>query len=49
MDAYSRMELCTPTWIDHDYGDERIVDILGVDAYSGVELCTPLFLGEASN
>jgi hypothetical protein len=21
VDAYSRMELCTPTWLNHDYGD----------------------------
>jgi hypothetical protein len=48
VDAYSRMELCTPTWLNHDYGDGRVVDILVVDAYSGVEVCTPIFLGEAS-
>jgi hypothetical protein len=42
------MELCTSTWLNHDYGDEEVVDILVVDAYSRVELCTPLFLGEAS-
>jgi hypothetical protein len=35
------MELCTPTWLNHDYGDGGVVDILAVDAYSGVELCTP--------
>jgi hypothetical protein len=49
VDAYSGMELCTPTWLNHDYGDEGVVDILAVDAYSGVEVCTPIFLGEASN
>jgi hypothetical protein len=43
MDAYSRMELYTPAWINHDYGDGGVVDILAVDAYSGVELCTPIF------
>jgi hypothetical protein len=41
------MELCTSTWLNRDYGDERVVDILVVDAYSGVEVCTPIFLGEA--
>jgi hypothetical protein len=44
VDAYSRMELCTPIWLDHDYGDGGAVDM---DAYSGVEVCTPIFLGEA--
>jgi hypothetical protein len=33
VDAYSGMELCTPTWLNHDYGDGRVVDILAVDAY----------------
>jgi hypothetical protein len=47
VDAYSRMELCIPTWLNHDYGDGGVVDILAVDAYSGVELCTLIFLGEA--
>jgi hypothetical protein len=47
--AYSRMELCTPTWLNHDYGDGGVVNILAVDSYSGVEVCTPIFLGEASN
>jgi hypothetical protein len=37
------------TWLNHDYGDRRVVDILAVDAYSGVEVYTPLFLGEARN
>jgi hypothetical protein len=41
------MELCTPTWLNHDHGDEGVVDILAVDAYSEVELCMPIFLGEA--
>jgi hypothetical protein len=48
VDAYSGMELCMPTWLNHDYGDGGVVDILAVDAYFGVELCTPIFLGEAS-
>jgi hypothetical protein len=47
VDAYSGMELCTPTWLNHDYGHGGVVDILVVDAYSGVEVCTPIFLGEA--
>jgi hypothetical protein len=37
-----------PTWLNHDYGDGGVVDILAVDAYSEVEVCTPIFLGEAS-
>jgi hypothetical protein len=48
MDAYSRMELCTPTWLNHDCGDGGVVDILVVDAYSWVELCMPIFLDEVS-
>jgi hypothetical protein len=47
VDAYSEMELCMPTWLNHDYGDGGVVDILVVDAYSRVELCTLIFLGEA--
>jgi hypothetical protein len=43
MDAYSRVELYTPTWLNHDYGDGGVVDILAVD------VCTPIFMGEASN
>jgi hypothetical protein len=39
MDAYSGMELCTPTWLNYDYGDGGVADILAVDAYSRVELC----------
>jgi hypothetical protein len=49
VDAYSGMELYTPTWLNHDYRDRGVVDILAVDAYSEVEVCTPRFLGEASN
>jgi hypothetical protein len=45
VDANSRMELCMPTWLNHDYGDGRLVEILAVDAYSGVELCMPIFFG----
>jgi hypothetical protein len=49
VDAYSGIELCTPTWLNHDYGDGGVVDILAVDAYSRVEVCTAIFLGEAIN
>jgi hypothetical protein len=48
VDAYSEMELYTPIWLNHDYGDGGVVDILEVDVYSGVEVCMPIFLGEAS-
>jgi hypothetical protein len=48
VDAYSRMELYTPTWLNHDNGDGGVVDILAVDTYSGVEVCTSIFFGEAS-
>jgi hypothetical protein len=48
VDAYSRMELCMPIWLNQDYGDGGVVDISAVDAHSGVEVCTPIFLGEAS-
>jgi hypothetical protein len=36
-----------PIWLDRDYGDRGVVDILVVDAYSRVEVCMPIFLGEA--
>jgi hypothetical protein len=36
------------TWLNHDYGDGRVTDILVVDVYSEVEVCTPIFLGETS-
>jgi hypothetical protein len=49
MDAYSGMELCTPTWLNHDYGDEGVVNILVMDTYSEMEVCMPIFLGETSN
>jgi hypothetical protein len=48
VDTYSGVELCTPTWLNHDYLDGGVVDILDVHAYSVVELCMPLFLGKAS-
>jgi hypothetical protein len=48
VDAYSRMELCMPIWLNHDYGDEGVVNISAVDAYSRVEVYTPIFSGEAS-
>jgi hypothetical protein len=48
-DAYSGVELSTPTWLNHDYGDGEVVDILAVDAYSGMDVCTPIFMGEASS
>jgi hypothetical protein len=48
VEAYSGMELCTSTWLNHDYEDGGVVDILAVDAYSRMEVCTPIFLGEAS-
>jgi hypothetical protein len=44
VDAYSRMELCTPIWLNHDYGDRGAVDISVMDACSGVEVCMPIFL-----
>jgi hypothetical protein len=44
VDAYSRMELCAPIWLNHDHGDGGVMDISAVDAYSGVEVCTSIFL-----
>jgi hypothetical protein len=38
-----------PIWLNHDYGDGGVMDILMVDAYSRVELCMPIFLGLANN
>jgi hypothetical protein len=38
VDTYSRMELCTSIWLNHDYGDGGVVDILIVDTYSGVKV-----------
>ena len=49
VDAYFEVELCTLTWLNHDYGDLGVVDILAVDAYSRVDACTPMFMGEVSN
>jgi hypothetical protein len=49
LDAYSGVELCTPMWLNHDYGEGGVVDILLLDAYSRVDVCTPIFMGEASN
>jgi hypothetical protein len=42
VDTYSGMELCTPTWLNHDYGDGGVIDILAVDTYSRVGVCTPI-------
>jgi hypothetical protein len=36
-------------WLNYDYGDGGVVDILADDAYSRIEVCMPIFLGEASN
>jgi hypothetical protein len=47
VDAYSRTELYTLIWLNHDYVDGGVVHISAVDAYSGVEVCTPIFLCEA--
>ncbi len=47
VDAHSGVKLCTPTLLNHDYGDRGVVDILAVDAHSGVELCKLIFLGES--
>jgi hypothetical protein len=38
VDAYFRVELCTPTWLNHDYGDGGVADILAVDQYLWVRL-----------
>jgi hypothetical protein len=48
VDAFFRMELCTPTCLNHDFRDGGVVDVFAVDAYSGVEVCMPIFLDEAS-
>jgi hypothetical protein len=49
MDTYSEVELCTPTWLNQDFGDGGVVDIFEVDAYSGMDVCTPIFMGGASS
>jgi hypothetical protein len=48
VDEYSGMELCTPTWLNHDYVDGGNCGYIGGGRNSGVELCTTIFLGEAS-
>jgi hypothetical protein len=37
-----------PTWLNFNYGDGGVVDILAVDTYSGVVVCMPIFLDESS-
>jgi hypothetical protein len=49
VDTFSRMELCTPIWLNHDYGDGGVVDVLVVDAHSRVDVCMSIFMGEARN
>jgi hypothetical protein len=49
VDTYSGVELCMLTWLNQDYGDGRVVDILAVNAYFRVDVCTPIFIGEAIN
>jgi hypothetical protein len=44
VDTYSGMELCTPTWLNHDHGDGGVVDISVVDAYFRMEVYTPIYL-----
>jgi hypothetical protein len=44
VDAYSAMELCMPIWLNHDHGDEGVVDISAVDACFRVEVCTLISL-----
>jgi hypothetical protein len=36
-------------WLNHDFGDGGVADILAMDAYSRVDECTLIFMGEASN
>jgi hypothetical protein len=43
------VELCTRTWLNHDYGDGGVVDILVVDGYSGMDVYASIFMGDASN
>jgi hypothetical protein len=38
VDAYTGMELCTTTWLNHVYGDGGVVDILVVDVYFRVDV-----------
>jgi hypothetical protein len=49
VDTYFGVELWTPTWLNHDYGDGGVVDILAADAYSGMAVCTSIFMDEASS
>jgi hypothetical protein len=35
-------------WLQHEYENGGVADILMVDTFSGMDLCTPIFLGEAS-
>jgi hypothetical protein len=44
VDAYFEVELCTLTWLNHDYGDVGVVDILTVDAYSEMDVYTPILM-----
>jgi hypothetical protein len=44
VDVYSKMELCTPIWLNHDREDGGVLHISAVDAYFRVEVCTPIFL-----
>jgi hypothetical protein len=44
VDTYSRIELCTLIWLNHDHGDGGVVDISVVDACSRVEVCASIFL-----
>jgi hypothetical protein len=49
VDVYFGMDLCMLTWLNHDYRDGGVVDILAMDVYSREEVCMLIFLGEASN
>jgi hypothetical protein len=49
VDAYSGVLLCTTTWLNHDYGDGGVVDILAVDAYSKMDICTPILWVRLAN
>jgi hypothetical protein len=47
--GYSKMELCTPIWLNHDHRDGGVVDISAVHAYFGVEACMLIFMGVSNN
>jgi hypothetical protein len=49
VDTYFGVELCMPTWLNHDYGDEGVVHILAVDAYSEMDVCMTIFMAESSS